>query len=80
MLQHRHPLHGTASSADLTKRERTVVRGLARGRAPKQIARECGVSLPTIRAHIQSAKRKTRARTLAELVAITSRRGDTISR
>lgn len=60
--------------AMLTSREHLVVRGLARGRAPKQLAADCGVSLATIRCHIQSAKRKTRARTLPELVAITTRR------
>jgi DNA-binding CsgD family transcriptional regulator len=32
------------------------------------------VSLATIRCHIQSAKRKTSARTLPELVAIATRR------
>lgn len=63
----------------LSRKERDVVRGLADGRAPKQLAAECGVSLATIRCHIQSAKRKTSARTLAQLVAITIRR-DAISR
>ena len=86
MLPHHRPLHLTSpapgrpqpatSRADLTASERAVVGGLARGRAPKQLAIDCGVSLPTIRAHIQNAKRKTRARTLHELVAITTRRGD----
>lgn len=84
-----HPLHSqtftTTREADstllahhaqakgLSPKERDVVRGLARGRAPKQLATECGVSLATIRAHIQNAKRKTSARTLPELVAITTR-------
>jgi len=65
-------------AADLTIKERDVVHGLARGRAPKQLAREAGVTLATIRAHIQNAKRKTRARTLTELVAITTRVGGTL--
>ena len=59
-----------APEAQFTAAERGVISGLARGRAPKQLAIEYGVSLPTIRAYIQNAKRKTRARTLAELVAI----------
>ena len=90
MLPHHRPLHpaspahgrphAATSPADLSASERAVVGGLARGRAPKQLAADCGVSLPTIRAHIQSAKRKTRARTLPELVAITTRRGDPASR
>jgi two-component system nitrate/nitrite response regulator NarL len=63
-----------ARPAVLTSKEHLVVRGLARGRAPKQLAGDCGVSLATIRCHIQSAKRKTSARTLPELVAIATRR------
>lgn len=66
-----------AAAGDLTIKEHDVVRGLARGRAPKQLAADGGVALATIRAHIQNAKRKTRARTLTELVAITVRSGGT---
>jgi two-component system nitrate/nitrite response regulator NarL len=64
-----------APSSDLTCKEHEVVYGLARGRAPKQLAADNGVALATVRAHIQNAKRKTRARTLTELVAITTRVG-----
>ena len=63
-----------------TAAERTVISGLARGRAPKQLAIEYGVSLPTIRAYIQNAKRKTRASTLTELVAIDPPREPVASR
>lgn len=66
-----------APATDLTNKEHDVVLGLAKGRAPKQLAADGGVALATIRAHIQSAKRKTRARTLTQLVAITSRVGGT---
>jgi DNA-binding CsgD family transcriptional regulator len=64
----------TAPSAfvDLTKREVRVVEELARGRRPKQIAFDWGVSLATVRTHIRRAKRKTGARTLPELAAMTA--------
>ena len=65
---------------DLSPKECAVVHGLATGRAPKQLAADAGVSVATIRCHIQSAKRKTSARTLPQLVAIRTRRDDPISR
>lgn len=54
----------------LTPTERKVVQGLAGGSTPKQLARSWGVSLTTVRTHIRHAKRKTSARTLAELSAM----------
>jgi len=65
------------TAGHLTSKEHDAVCGLARGRAPKQLAADGGVALATIRAHLQNAKRKTRARTLTELVAITTRSGRT---
>jgi DNA-binding CsgD family transcriptional regulator len=56
--------------AHLTPAEQNVVAGLARGRAPKELAYSWGVSLATVRTHIKRAKRKTGARTLNELVAV----------
>jgi DNA-binding CsgD family transcriptional regulator len=47
--------------------------GLASGRAPKQLAHQWGASLATVRTHIKNAKRKTGARTLYELAAMTAR-------
>jgi DNA-binding CsgD family transcriptional regulator len=57
----------------LTDAERRVVEGLAGGSAPKELAHHGGVSLATVRTHIKHAKRKTGARTLAELAALTAR-------
>lgn len=57
---------------DLTEREISTVEALADGRRPKQIAFDWGISLPTVRKHLRHAKRKTGARTLAELSAMTS--------
>ena len=62
-----------APRASLTATERNVVEALAAGLAPKQIAREWGLALPTIRTHIKHAKRKTGARTLPQLAAMTAR-------
>lgn len=58
--------------SDLTEREVRTVEALADGRRPKQIAFDWGVSLPTVRKSLRHAKRKTGARTLVELAAMTS--------
>ena len=50
-----------------------AVAALAHGRRPKQIAFDWGVSLATVRKDLANAKRKTGARTLAELAAMTDR-------
>lgn len=64
---------GRPPSARLTPTEVKVVKGLAAGKAPKQLAHEWGVSLATIRTHIRHAKAKTRARTIRQLVALAAR-------
>lgn len=69
------PLLGAGSSAPidrLTPAERAVVRQLAEGLAPKEIAHQSQPtrSINTIRVHIKNAKRKTGASTVAELVAL----------
>ena len=61
---------GRATRIRLTSTEIKVVEGLAAGMAAKQLAYEWGVSLATIRTHIQHAKRKTNARTLPQLAAL----------
>lgn len=53
----------------LSPAERAVVRLLAEGLTPKQIAQARGTSLETVRTQIKRAKRSTQARTLDELVA-----------
>ncbi len=59
----------------LSPAERTVLELLAAGRAPKQAAHDLSVSLATVRSHIAAAKRKTRARTLEQLVGIYAEAG-----
>jgi DNA-binding CsgD family transcriptional regulator len=56
--------------AALTRAERQVVALLATGRVPKQAARDLTIALATVRSRIASAKRKTGARTLDQLVAM----------
>ena len=55
---------------DLTANEIRVVEALADGRRPKQIAFDWRVSVHTVRKHLKHAKRKTGARTLAELATM----------
>lgn len=59
-----------AAHAGLTEAEAEVVEALAQGRAPKQIARDRGVSINTIRTQLRRAKSKTGARTLRELASL----------
>jgi DNA-binding CsgD family transcriptional regulator len=63
-----------AAAGDLTRSlseaECRVLALLAGGRAPKQAAAELCVSLSTVRSQLASAKRKTGARTLEQLVAL----------
>lgn len=58
--------------APLTHGERQVVALLATGRVPKQAAHDLSIALATVRSRIASAKRKTGARTLDQLVAMYS--------
>jgi DNA-binding CsgD family transcriptional regulator len=58
--------------APLTQGERQVMALLAAGRAPKQAAHDLSIALATVRSRIASAKRKTGARTLDQLVAMYS--------
>ena len=54
--------------AHLTCSERRVLTLLAQGLAPKQAAWELHVAISTVRSHIASAKRKSGARTLQQMV------------
>ena len=56
--------------AMLSARERALVLRLAAGLLPKQVALETGTPMGTIRSGIASAKRKTGARTVEQLVAL----------
>jgi DNA-binding CsgD family transcriptional regulator len=54
----------------LTNTERRVLALLVDGLVPKQAALELSVTLPTVRSHIASAKRKTGARTIEQLAGL----------
>ena len=60
--------HDIAPFARLTRSERRVLTLLAQGLAPKQAAWELHVAISTVRSHIASAKRKSGARTLQQMV------------
>lgn len=59
----------------LTPREVQMVRGLAEGLVPGEIAKVLGVSPATARTQVVSMRHKLRARTAAQAVAIAFRRG-----
>jgi DNA-binding CsgD family transcriptional regulator len=59
-----------AVTTPLSEAERRVLDCLAAGLAPKQAARKLGVALPTVRSQIATAKRKTGARTIEQLVGL----------
>jgi DNA-binding CsgD family transcriptional regulator len=65
-----HRADPRALTATLTAAERRVLAALAAGRTAKQVAWDQSVALPTVRTHIASAKRKTGARTIEQLVAL----------
>lgn len=52
----------------LTRRERQVLREVARGRLNKQIAYDLGISLVTVKLHRSSVMRKMQARSVGELI------------
>jgi len=54
----------------LTAAETVVLRGLAGGKRPAQIAREAGVAMSTVRTQITSIRLKTGARSIGELVRL----------
>lgn len=60
--------HDVTPFARLTCSERRVLTLLAQGLAPKQAAWELHVAISTVRSHIASAKRKSGARTLQQMV------------
>lgn len=60
-------------AVQLTPRELEVVDLLGRGRTPKEIASELGISLHTVRGHTDSARLRFGARTIPELVLLLAR-------
>ena len=60
----------TVALRRLTRSERRVLALLVCGSAPKQAAWELDVSVATVRSHLASAKRKSGARTLHQLIGM----------
>ena len=67
--------HRAASDASLTSRELEVLRLLADGVRPKEIARDLVISPKTVASHIQRVLAKLGAHSRAEAVAIAYREG-----
>lgn len=63
----------------LTSREKQVVRRIADGMRSKQIAEELGISYRTVEKHSEQARRKLKAATTGEMVAIWQRMEPTSS-
>jgi FixJ family two-component response regulator len=66
--------------ADLTAREREVMKLVAAGRVNKQIAGDLGISEVTVKVHRGQVMRKMRTRSLADLVRMADRLGLTGTR
>jgi FixJ family two-component response regulator len=64
-----------AQIAKLTPRERQVFDLVVRGKINKQIARELGTTVRTIKAHRQQVMEKTKVHSLMELVSVAERLG-----
>jgi DNA-binding NarL/FixJ family response regulator len=65
----------TLEASDLTKREREVLRLLARGLAQGEIARELVISEKTVATHIQHILEKLGVHSRAQAVALAHRSG-----
>lgn len=56
------------SKDELTKREKEIVKLVAKGMMLKEISDELGIALSTLNSHQKSIHQKTRTRSMAELV------------
>lgn len=64
-----------APVSPLTEQEKCVLRLLAKGKQPAEVARELGITPRTLRNHISHANRKLRTRNRLEAVVHATRRG-----
>jgi len=62
-------------SVNLSPRELAVLEHLVRGLRVRQIARQMGLAVPTVRTHLQNVRKKLNAKTLAQAAMIGVRRG-----
>lgn len=74
-LQSHNPVSDRSRVAQLTRREIEVLELLAEGLSTKDVARSLGVSLFTVRSHIESILLKTGVHTQAQAVAYAYRNG-----
>lgn len=66
---------GAGAVLRLSQKEATVIRAMAEGHTDEQIARQLGVSVPTVKTHVRSILRKTNARNRAAAIAAAFRSG-----
>jgi DNA-binding CsgD family transcriptional regulator len=57
-----------ARTQGLTGAEANVLRGLCRGLRPKEVARDCGVAVSTVRTQISSIRQKTHSQSIRALL------------
>jgi DNA-binding NarL/FixJ family response regulator len=67
------PPNGTAIS--LSQKEASVMRVMAEGHTDSQIAKQLGLSVPTVKTHVRAILRKTNSRNRAAAVATAFRSG-----
>ena len=66
---------GRATDAGVTARQHEVLRLLAAGRTPQQIARDLGIALSTCRDHLKALRGALDCRTTTELVVVAGQLG-----
>ena len=65
----------TGTMISLSQNETSVMRAMAQGHTDSQIAKELGLSIPTVKTHVRSILRKTSSRNRAAAIATAFRSG-----
>lgn len=73
------PFHGETLCADLTPRQREVLRHVAAGQPNKVIARELGLSEPTVKAHLAAIYRALNVKNRTEAASLAGMPGLPVS-
>jgi len=70
-----HRVAESLSYASLTPRETDVLDGLSGGRCNKLIARQLGISVATVKAHVNAIMKKMSAGSRTQVVSVAAQRG-----
>lgn len=65
----------TGTAVPLSQKEASVMQAMAEGHTDAQIARQLGLSVPTVKTHVRSILRKTNSRNRASAIATAFRTG-----